>query len=107
MATIPVGDAPHGIDIPPDGTFAYVANAGSNNISVIDLATNTVAATIPVGTIPLAQGRFILPGSIVPSISGLVPNTGGDIGNVSVFIYGQGFARDATVKLMRPGQPDI
>ena len=34
--------------------FAYVANADpiSNNVSVIDTATNTVVATIPVGTIP-------------------------------------------------------
>ena len=106
ITTIQVGDAPHGIDVHPDGTFAYVANAGSNSISVIDLATNTVA-TIPVGANPIAQGRFILPGFITPGISGLVPNTGGDIGNVSVFIYGQGFAKDATVKLTRPGQPDI
>jgi YVTN family beta-propeller protein len=29
---------------------AYIANAGSNNVSVIDIATNTVTATIPVGS---------------------------------------------------------
>jgi gliding motility-associated-like protein len=32
--------------------FAYIANAGSNNISVIDIAVNTVIATIPVGVAP-------------------------------------------------------
>lgn len=32
--------------------FAYIANAGSNNISVIDIAINTVIATIPVGVAP-------------------------------------------------------
>ncbi len=32
--------------------FAYITNAGSNTISVIDTATNTVTATIPVGTNP-------------------------------------------------------
>ncbi|MEU9015925.1 hypothetical protein AB0D12_41115, partial [Streptomyces sp. NPDC048479] len=31
-------------------TRAYVANQGSNNVSVVDTATNTVTATIPVGT---------------------------------------------------------
>jgi YVTN family beta-propeller protein len=32
--------------------FAYVANFGSNTVSVIDTATNKVAATVPVGTNP-------------------------------------------------------
>lgn len=31
---------------------AYTANAGSNNVSVIDVATNSVTATIPVGSTP-------------------------------------------------------
>jgi YVTN family beta-propeller protein len=30
----------------------YITNAGSNNVSVIDTAKNTVTATIPVGTFP-------------------------------------------------------
>ena len=34
--------------------FAYVTNEHSNNVSVIDTATNTLVATIPVGTIPFA-----------------------------------------------------
>ena len=32
--------------------FAYVTNADANTVSVIDTATNTVVATIPVGTVP-------------------------------------------------------
>ena len=32
-----------------DFRFAYVANAGSNTVSVIDRATNTVVGTIGVG----------------------------------------------------------
>jgi gliding motility-associated-like protein len=32
--------------------FAYIANAGSNNVSVIDIAVNAVIATIPVGVAP-------------------------------------------------------
>src|SRR6266581_1094329 len=31
---------------------AYVANAGTNTVSVIDTASNTVVATIPVGIFP-------------------------------------------------------
>lgn len=34
-------------------TVAYVANNGSNSVSVIDTACNTVTATIPVGTHPI------------------------------------------------------
>lgn len=33
-------------------TVAYVTNFSSNNVSVIDTSTNTVAATIPVGNFP-------------------------------------------------------
>jgi YVTN family beta-propeller protein len=34
--------------------FLYVANYDSNNVSVIDTATNTVVATVPVGNAPTA-----------------------------------------------------
>lgn len=32
--------------------FAYVTNQASNNVSVIDLATNKTVATVPVGKAP-------------------------------------------------------
>ncbi len=32
--------------------FAYITNSGSNNVSVIDTATNTVVASVTVGSIP-------------------------------------------------------
>ena len=54
-ATIPVGTNPTAIAINPAGTFAYVVNVNSPSVSKIDLATNTVAATISsVGNIPTA-----------------------------------------------------
>src|SRR5712671_3141612 len=33
---------------------AYITNMGSNSVSVINTATNTVIATIPVGNLPFA-----------------------------------------------------
>jgi YVTN family beta-propeller protein len=33
--------------------FVYITNSGSNNVSVIDTATNTVTATVSVGYNPL------------------------------------------------------
>ena len=35
------------------GTYAYVANYGSNTVSVINTSTNTVSATVTVGTGPI------------------------------------------------------
>ena len=51
---ITVGSGPTGVAVTPDGKHAYVANNGSNNVSVIDTVTNTVVGTpIPVGNSPL------------------------------------------------------
>jgi len=36
----------------PGGPYAYVTNFGSHNVSVIDIATNTIATSIPVGSQP-------------------------------------------------------
>ncbi|MFF0160490.1 IPT/TIG domain-containing protein [Streptomyces sp. NPDC005263] len=43
---------PQGIALTPDGARAYVADRGSNTVSVIDTATDTVIATIPTGAGP-------------------------------------------------------
>ncbi|PIY19935.1 hypothetical protein COZ13_02695, partial [Candidatus Desantisbacteria bacterium CG_4_10_14_3_um_filter_40_18] len=37
---MPVGSRPYGVAITPDGRYAYVTNAGSDNVSVIEVATN-------------------------------------------------------------------
>ncbi len=53
VATIPVGVNPIQVQVLSDGSQAYVANAGNpgagiaGSITVINLATNTVVATIP------------------------------------------------------------
>ncbi|MFD5430338.1 YncE family protein, partial [Streptomyces sp. NPDC127084] len=40
----------------PPGTYAYVANVDSDSVSVIDTASNTVTATIPVSDAPSGVG---------------------------------------------------
>ena len=53
-SAIPVGDAPFGIAITPDGTKAYVTNSGADTVSVIDTATNAVVGSaITVGDGPV------------------------------------------------------
>ena len=45
-ATIPVGSRPVGVAVNTTTGKIYVANSGSNNVSVIDGASNTVVATV-------------------------------------------------------------
>ncbi len=45
----PPASLPLGVAITPDGAFAYVANNGSNTVSVIETASNTVVATVDLG----------------------------------------------------------
>ncbi|MFY9824445.1 MAG: hypothetical protein WAM82_23920 [Thermoanaerobaculia bacterium] len=40
---------PVGVAVSPDGRRVYVANGHANSVSVIDAATGTLTATIPVG----------------------------------------------------------
>lgn len=50
---IAVGDDPAEITFSPDGTLAFVCNTGSGSVSVIDVGSKTVSATLPVGTTPV------------------------------------------------------
>ena len=52
------GNAPHGITFGPEEKFLYTMNAGSDDISVLDLATNEVVARIPLtpGSPPAPTG---------------------------------------------------
>lgn len=45
---VPVGSRDEGFDVSPDGKEAWVANAGDGTVSVIDLATKKVTATLDV-----------------------------------------------------------
>ena len=48
IANVPVGHNPVMVAVLQDGTKAYVANYADSTVSVVDLTTNTVTATIPV-----------------------------------------------------------
>jgi YVTN family beta-propeller protein len=53
LATIDVGGSTSDLAITPNRQKVYVANIGSNNVSVISTTSRTVMATIPVGTSPV------------------------------------------------------
>jgi YVTN family beta-propeller protein len=48
LATVPVGHDPVMVAVLQDGSRAYVANYADSTVSVVNLTSNTVTATIPV-----------------------------------------------------------
>ena len=54
VATIPVGDLPHGIWPSGDGTRVYIGLENDDAVTAIDTLTNKVIATIPTGQAPQA-----------------------------------------------------
>ena len=52
LTFITVGAGPSGIAITPDGAVVYVVNNGVSSVSLISTISNSVVATIPVGTNP-------------------------------------------------------
>src|SRR5215467_7998689 len=67
VATIPVGDLPHGIWPSGDGTRVYVGIENGDAVTAIDTTTNQVIATIPNGQ--AAQALVYVP-QAVPAESG-------------------------------------
>jgi YVTN family beta-propeller protein len=54
IATIPVGNLPHGVWPSGDGTRVYVGLENADAFAVIDTLSNKVIATIPIGQAPQA-----------------------------------------------------
>ncbi|MGW7684346.1 glutaminyl-peptide cyclotransferase [Kribbella sp. NPDC054772] len=86
----PVGSSPQGLAI--DGTTLYVANAGNNDVAVVNLATNHVTGLIPTGwyptTVTVTKDRHRL---LVTNAKGLGagPNPGGPQPTNPVVDYSQ------------------
>jgi YVTN family beta-propeller protein len=86
----PVGTSPEGLDVSKDGRTLYVANAGNNDVAVVDLAAGRVTGVIPTGwyptTVTLAHDGSTL---LVTNAKGLGagPNPGGP--NVDFTTYSQ------------------
>jgi YVTN family beta-propeller protein len=52
LGSVHVGHHPEWLTLTPDGTKAYVAAAGDNQVSVVDVATMKELTRIPVGQVP-------------------------------------------------------
>ena len=69
VATIPVGDLPHGIWPSGDGTRVYVGIENGDAVTAIDTATNRVIATIPNGQ--AAQALVYVPQAVPTETAGV------------------------------------
>jgi YVTN family beta-propeller protein len=61
LGEIEVGIAPDWVTLTPDGKMAYVANAGSNDVSVVDMVALREVTRIPVGQVPKRNITAMLP----------------------------------------------
>jgi YVTN family beta-propeller protein len=103
ITTISVGSEPYAVAITPNGAYAYITNADSNSVSVVNLATNTVTETLTVGAGP--YGVAVTPSGAYVYISNDVSNTvwaistGASGGNKSPTTVGE-FPTSATPSLV-------
>ena len=61
LGGVHVGDHPDWLTFTPDSKSVYVANAGSNSVSVIDVASRKEVTRIPVGQVPKRNITALLP----------------------------------------------
>jgi YVTN family beta-propeller protein len=61
LGGVHVGDHPDWLTFTPDSKRIYVANAGSNSVSVVDIATLKEVKRIAVGQVPKRNITAILP----------------------------------------------
>ena len=61
LGSADVGMSPDWVTLTPDGRRAYVANAGSNSVSVVDLKSMKEVTRIPVGEVPKRNITAVLP----------------------------------------------
>jgi YVTN family beta-propeller protein len=123
VATIPVGQLPHGVWPSGDGTRVYVGLENADALAAIDTLTNTVLATIPIGQAP--QAVVYVP-EAVPQGDGeqnlqplgaageaahlwLGPMTSGNKRATSVSLFEQGLTQvlQASVTGLRPKEPYV
>jgi YVTN family beta-propeller protein len=65
LTVIPVGSRDEGFDVSPDGKEAWVANAGDGTISIIDIASKRVTATLAANVPGANRLKFTPDGKLV------------------------------------------
>jgi YVTN family beta-propeller protein len=57
---VKTGNTPDWVTITPDSKFAYIAVAGENTVSVLDIQQRKETARIPVGEVPKRNGTVVI-----------------------------------------------
>jgi YVTN family beta-propeller protein len=121
VATIPVGELPHGVWPSGDGSRIYVGLENADRLAAIDTATNRVIATIPIGqapqaiayvpnAVPSGDGTANLqPLGVAANAAHLVmgPKEGAGITTVSLFDQGLVQVLQAAVGGLSPNHPYV
>ncbi len=108
VATIPVGELPHGLWPSADGTRLYVGLENANSVAVIDILTNRVLTTMPGGQSP--QALVYVPGATADADgrANLIPLS--DLGAVVKLALGspeRAFKPETTVAVNPQGLVDL
>jgi YVTN family beta-propeller protein len=61
LGSVEVGKSPDWVTLTPDGKMAYVANAASNSVSVVDIKAMKEVTRIPVGEVPKRNITAVFP----------------------------------------------
>jgi len=61
MGEAPTGHHPDWLTFTPDSKAVYIANAGSNSVTVVDIGSRKVVKEIPVGYVPKRNATAVLP----------------------------------------------
>jgi len=61
LGSTEVGRSPDWVTLTPDGKMAYVANAASNSVSVVDIKSMKEVTRIPVGEVPKRNITVVIP----------------------------------------------
>lgn len=108
IATIPVGNLPHGVWPSGDGSRVYVGLENDDAFAVIDTMTNEVTATIPIGQGP--QAVAYVPDA-VPEGDGrdnLLPlGVAGDSAHLTLVAVGTKDAHSSSVTLFDQGLTQV
>lgn len=82
VKTVPVGTAPHSVDLTPDGRRAFVGNFGSGDVSIVDIPGQRVLETVRSGNQTTAL-------TFDPNTNKLYTTNFGD-NNVTIIQYREG-----------------